>query len=521
MVESLKLPNEREVVDQAPITFSHQEIVRVMFGVVICILLAALDQTAVIPAIPAMAHDLGSYDQLSWIVAAYLITSTVSTPVYAKLSDLYGRRLLLLTCIVGFVTTSVLCGMAQSLPQLIGFRALQGLGGGGLTALTQAAIADVVAPRERGRYQGYISAVWATASLSGPVLGGLVAQSISWRWIFWINLPLGLLAVFVCQSGMRRLTAPAWIRRPTLDIVGMVLLSGALSLSLLALGWGGNVYAWNSIEIFGLVGASVVLMFCLIIQELRARDPLLPPQIFRSSSFVSSISVSTLASVLVFLCLFSIPLYFQFARGDTAGQSGIYVAPFMLASALGNITGSKWAQHFGRMRAALRIASMLSICGLLLLSVLPLDAPLWSVIVGMMVTGFGVGVCLIGSMTSAQNALRTEDIGAGTGALLVLRSVGGASGSTLAGALIASGVGSLASAAARGAKSVSLAAHGTSDKVVDMGGASVASALSDVGHSFHLVYTTGAIFAALLFSVSLKMPNSQLRSSAQSVPIAD
>ncbi|MEM5312585.1 MFS transporter [Paraburkholderia sp. JHI869] len=520
MAESLNLPSARDL-GSAPVTFSHKEIVRVMLGVVICILLAALDQTAVIPAIPAIAHDLDAFGQLSWIVAAYLITSTVSTPVYAKLSDIYGRRLLLLTCIVAFVITSVLCGTAQSLTQLIWFRALQGLGGGGLTALTQAAIADVVTPRERGRYQGYISAVWATASLSGPVLGGLVAQHISWRWIFWINLPLGLLAVFVCQSGMRRLTAPDREGRPKLDLVGMVLLSGALSLSLLALGWGGSVYAWGSIQILGLVGASIVLMILLVLQELRAHDPLLPPQIFKSSSFVGSISVSTLASVLVFLCLFSIPLYFQFARGASAGQSGIYVAPYMLASALGNITGSKWGHRFGTMRGAMRIASTLSIFGLLALAFLPLTAPVWCVVGGMVVTGFGVGVCLIGSMTSAQNALRTSDIGSGTGALLVLRSVGGASGSTLAGALIVSGVGDLAQAATRGARVASQAAQSAAGHVIADSGAGIASASSGIGHGFHLVYITGAIFATVLFLVTLKMPNTPLRSSAHSVPVLD
>lgn len=172
--------------------FSHSDIMRVMFGVMICIFLAALDQTAVVPAIPAIASDLGSYAGVSWVVAAYLITTTISTPVYGKLSDIYGRRRLLIACLAVFIATSLLCAAARSLSQLIWFRALQGLGGGGLMALTQAAIADVVSPRERGRYQGYISIVWATSSLCGPLVGGFVAQHFSWRYIFWINLPIGL-----------------------------------------------------------------------------------------------------------------------------------------------------------------------------------------------------------------------------------------------------------------------------------------------------------------------------------------
>src|ERR1700735_2033629 len=177
-----------------PPGLSHAEIMRVMTGVMIGILLAALDQTVVIPALPAIANELGAYGQLSWIVAAYLITSTISTPIYSKLSDIYGRRRLLIVCIALFIATSMLCAVAQSLSQLVWFRALQGLGGGGLMALTQAAIADVMSPRQRARYQAYISLVWAVSSVSGPLVGGFLTQSLSWRWIFWINLPVGATA---------------------------------------------------------------------------------------------------------------------------------------------------------------------------------------------------------------------------------------------------------------------------------------------------------------------------------------
>ncbi len=219
---------------------------RVMAGVMICILLAALDQTVVIPALPAIASELGAYSQLSWIVAAYLITSTISTPIYSKLSDLFGRRRLLIICIALFMATSVLCAVAQSLSQLVWFRALQGLGGGGLMALTQAAIADVMSPRQRARYQAYISLVWAVSSVSGPLVGGFLAQNLSWRWIFWINLPVGATAMWACHNGLRRLSPPVLSRRPKLDVAGMLLLSGALSFLLLALGWGGGDNPWGS-----------------------------------------------------------------------------------------------------------------------------------------------------------------------------------------------------------------------------------------------------------------------------------
>ena len=482
-------------------SFSHAEILHVIFGVMICILLAALDQAAVIPAIPAIAHELGAYGQLSWIVAAYLITSTISTPVYGKLSDIYGRRRLLIICIVFFVAASLLCASAQSLGQLIWFRALQGLAGGGLMALTQAVIADVVSPRERGRYQFYISAVWATSSLCGPLVGGFVAQNLSWRWIFWINLPISAAALSVCNSALRRLSPPVRAGMPRLDLNGMLLLAGSISVLLLALGWGGRVYAWGSYQILGLVGLGSVLLLLLIVQEHRARDPLLPPRVFHSSSYVSNVVVSTLAATLMFTCVFTIPLYFQLARGVTPTQSGIYIVPFMLASAVGNVIGSRWGRHFGTMRGGLRIAASLGCVGLALLAALPLNAPLWSVIIAMILAGLGIGVCLIGSITSAQNALSVQDIGSGTSALLVLRSVGGASGTTLAGAIIGSGLSVIG-----GAKAIA-------EKSVEHGSPAAVDVVTNLGWSFAMIYVAAALLAAAALLTALFMPNTPLRGS--------
>lgn len=500
--------------------FSHADIMRVMLGIMICILLAALDQTAVIPAVPAIASDLGAYTGLSWVVAAYLMTSTISTPVYGKLSDIYGRRRLLITCLALFIVTSMLCGAAQSLHQLVWFRALQGLGGGGLMALTQAAIADVVSPRERGRYQAYISAVWALASLSGPLVGGFVTESFSWRWIFWINLPIGAAAMWVCWNGLRRLSPPVRRGRPRLDIIGMLLLAGAISVLLLALGWGGTVYPWDSYQIFGLAGFGTCLLLLLVLQELRAHDPLLPPRVFMSSSYIAYVIVSTLTSLLLFMCLFTIPLYFQYVRGATAAQSGIYIAPFMLASAFGNVAGSRWARHFGTVRGGLRIASSLSCAGLILLAAVSLHAPVWAVIAAMVVTGPGMGGCLIGSMMGSQNALGAQDIGSGTGALLVLRSVGGATGSTVAGAIIASGL----IAVQPRADAASVAAPSVQHGAVALGHvarSSLTTASAHLGWSFAMVYAMAAVFAAISLLVAIRMPNIPLRESLHAVPLPE
>jgi EmrB/QacA subfamily drug resistance transporter len=480
----------------APAFFSHAEILHVIFGVMLCILLSALDQAAVIPAVPAIASELGGYDQLSWIVAAYLITSTISTPVYGKLSDIYGRRRLLIICIIFFIATTSLCATARSVGQLIWFRALEGLAGGGLMALTQAVIADVVSPRERGRYQFYISAVWATSSLCGPLVGGFVVQNLSWRWIFWINLPIGAVALWVCHNALRRLSPPGRAGKPRLDILGMLLLAGSILVLLLALGWGGKVYPWGSYQILGLVGLGSILLLLLIMQEHQARDPLLPLRLFQSSSYVSNVIVSTLAATLMFTCVFTIPLYFQLGRGVTAAQSGVYVVPFMLASAAGNVVGSRWGRRFGTMRDGLRIAAFLGCAGLALLGALPLNAPLWAVIIAMVFAGFGVGVCLIGSITSAQNALSAQDIGVGTSALLVLRSVGGASGSTIAGAIIGAGLS-------------------------DVGLPGLVEAEADLGWSFAMIYVAAGLLAATAFLTALLMPNTPLRGFNYSVPISE
>jgi EmrB/QacA subfamily drug resistance transporter len=494
-----------------PSALSHAEIMRVMAGVMICILLVALDQTVVIPALPAIGSELGAYTQLSWVVAAYLITTTISTPIYSKLSDIYGRRRLLVVCIALFIGTSILCAMAQSLSQLVWFRALQGLGGGGLMALTQAAIADVMSPRERGRYQAYISAVWAVSSICGPLVGGFLAQSLSWRSIFWINLPVGSAAMWACHNGLRRLASPTLSGKPKLDVLGMVFLSGALSLLLLALGWGGDTYAWGSYQILGPVGLGICLLLLLVLQELRVSDPLLPPRVFTSKSYVANLIVSTLMSLLMFMCLFTIPLYFQLARGATAAQSGFYLAPFLLANAAGNVAGSRYARHYGTMRGEMRIASFLCCAGLTLLAVLPHNVPVWGILVAMIITGPGIGGCFIGSIMSAQNALDARDIGSGTGAFLVMRSVGGASGSTLAGAIIASGLLSIQKAAdVTAAPAAHSMQHGAA-ALADIAKSGLTGAGAHLASSFGMVYAVAAAIAAIALVVTLWMPNSRLR----------
>lgn len=509
----------KNVLDKKSNTFSHAQVVRIILAVTASTFLAALDQTVVIPALPTIARDLHGYQQLSWVVAAYLITSTIAAPIYGKLSDVYGRRRILVVCIIIFTATSMLCGAAGSLSELVWFRAIQGLGGGGITALNQSVIADVVSPRERGRYQGYLSAVWAITALCGPIGGGLLIEGLSWRWIFWINLPMGLAAAWACHKALRCLVRPVHPRRPKLDVLGMLLLSGAITVLLLALGMTNTVSPQRSVEILILVGVGSGLLILLVAQERRAHDPLLPPRAFKSPSYVAHVALSTSIQLVMYICLFSIPLYFEFTRNSATAQSGMYLVPFMFSNAAGNVTGTQWVRRFGTFRGALHIATALIAAGLGLLAVLSLTAPAWVVISLIAVTGFGVGMGAIGSMMGTQNALITRDLGSGTGALLVLRSIGAASGASIAGAIITSNMmttGHTMRTAAFSSACSSHARYGAIHRAAQFGSCGT---FANMAGTFGMAYGVAAMVAGVSFVVTLLMPEIPLRKTPHSSEI--
>jgi EmrB/QacA subfamily drug resistance transporter len=493
---------------------------RVIGGIVLCILLAALDQTVVIPAVPAIAADLNGFGHLSWIVAAYLIAATVTTPIYGKLSDIYGRRQLLTVSIGLFVVTSALCAMARTLDQLILFRALQGMGGGGLMSLAQAAIADVVAPRQRGRYQGYLAAVWGVASIAGPLVGGYVSEHLSWRWLFWLNLPLGLFAMYSCNRGLRMLKPRGGKIR--LDILGSLLLASTIVSCLLALSWGGASYGWLSPEILGLLALSVATLAALVWQERRAADPLLPPRMFRNATFVCGVAASSLGALGIFMCIFALPLYFQLVRGTSASESGLFVTPFLLSNVLGNIISSNLARRTGRMRGILSAGFIGGAIGLALLAFMGPGTSLAAVLAATLLAGVGLGSCMVATIMVVQNALDPRDIGAGTGSVLVLRSMGSAFGSALAGTLLGLGfAGSLAAAGIHQQIDLGALRHG-SDVLSQLPAAAKAVLMDGVASTFRDIFAFGAVIALLSLLVVRRMPDLELRSGlASHTPIGD
>ncbi len=418
-----------------PQQFTHQQILRVLSGILLCIFLAAIDQTVVIPAVPAIAADLNGFGHLAWIVSAYLLTSTATTPIYGKLSDIYGRRKLLLVGLAIFAAASVLCAMAATLAQLVIARALQGVGGAGLMAMAQAAIADVVSPRERGRYQGYMASTWGIASIAGPIIGGWVTDTLSWRWIFWVNLPIALIAMLLCDRALRLL--PVRAKQARIDWAGAALLTGAVSAWLLVLSWGGVEMAWDSPVILTTGAAGLVLIMLFAMQERRFPDPLLPPRLFANAVFVRGVGIAFCAALALFGGSFLLPLYFQLVGGVDAAASGALMVPFLATNCVGAIIAGSLARRYGKMKAIMIAGLVSCLIGFILLSLITRETPNLLLILFQGLLGLGIGMVMPSSMVCVQNAVERGDIGAATGCLLFLRSMGGAFGSTLVGALLA------------------------------------------------------------------------------------
>jgi EmrB/QacA subfamily drug resistance transporter len=493
--------------------FTHQQIVRVLTGILLCILLAAIDQTVVVPAVPAIAADLNGFGHLSWIVSAYLVTSTAATPIYGKLSDIYGRRALLLPAIVLFVIASIFCALSQSLWQLILSRALQGLGGAGLMSMAQAAIADVVAPRERGRYQGYMAGAWGVASIAGPILGGWMTDSLSWRWIFWINLPIGIGAFLLSNRALKLLKVK---RQPArIDYAGAGLLTFLISSVLLIMSWGGVEYSWISAPVLVLAALSALMLAALIVQERHAPDPLLPPRLFANSVFSRGVLIGFLLAGGMFGGTFLLPLFFQLIHGANAAASGSLIVPFLGFNVLGAYTSGQLARRLGKTKGILLAGLIAATAGFGLLATLDADTGQAVSVLYMAIVGFGIGACMPASLVIVQNAAERRDVGVATGALLFLRSMGGAFGSTLVGAVLASRF--AAGMAAQGiTTNVDLGAlRGHEGGALSLEPATRAAAHAALAGGFHLAFAFCAGLAAVASIACIGMKDLPLRSSSE------
>jgi EmrB/QacA subfamily drug resistance transporter len=496
--------------------FTHAQIMRVLAGILLCILLAAIDQTVVIPAVPAIAADLHGFGHLSWILTAYLLPATVATPLYGKLSDIYGRRALLLPALVIFVIASGLCAAAHTLTQLIIFRAFQGLGGAGLMSMAQAAVADVIAPRERGRYQGYMASTWGVASVAGPILGGWVTDQFSWRWIFWVNIPIGLIAILLCHQALKTLKVQR--QSVSIDWLGASLLTGGVTAWLLVLSWGGVEMPWTASPILILTAVGAALIAFLLLQEQRTKEPLLPPRLFGHSVFLRGVTVAFMSSLVLFGATFLLPLFFQLVLGASASRSGLLVVPFLGSSCLGAYLSGQVARRLGKTKVVLIVGLVACMLGFLMLATLQAKTPLAFSMVYTLILGIGLGATLPSTLVIVQNAAQRRDVGVATGSLLFLRSLGGAFGSTLVGTLLASRFNrGLTEAGVQGRVSLSdLREHADALRV--LGGSARHIIRAGLLGGFHESFLACAFAMALGIAVAWGMNDLPLRSAGAPSP---
>jgi len=411
---------------------SHRQIQVVFVGLMLGMLLAALDQTIVSTALPTIVGELGGQDQLAWVVTSYLLTSTVSTPLWGKISDLYGRKGLFQAAIVVFLAGSVLIGLSQDMNTLIAFRAVQGVGAGGLMALAQAIIGDIVSPRERGRYQGYIGSVFAVSSVAGPLLGGFFVDTLSWRWCFYINLPLGIVALAVTAVV---LDLPYKRQEHKVDYLGAALLVAAVTPLLLALEWGGREYEWGSSMIMGLAVGGVLVTAVFLWHESRAVEPILPLRLFRNDVFSVSSAASFIVGLAMFGAIIFMPQYLQIVRGHSPTESGLLMLPMMLGLMLTSIGSGRVIARTGRYKRFPIMGLAILMVGLYLLSFLDADTGFVQQSASIFVVGFGIGMVMQVLVLASQNAVEHRDLGTATSVVTFFRSMGGAMGVAIFGAI--------------------------------------------------------------------------------------
>jgi len=410
------------------------ELIVAFSAIMLATLLAALDQTIVATALPRIVGDLRGFDHLSWVVTAYLVASTITVPLYGKLSDLYGRRRLFLIAISLFLLGSVLCGTAGSMGQLIAFRALQGLGAGGLIPLSQAAIADLFPPRERGRYIGFVGAMWAVAAVAGPLVGGTLTDHVSWRWIFYINLPLGLAALMIVA---RTLPAGSPRRETKIDWLGAAILSAGVTLLLLASVWGGTTYPWGSAEVVGSAVVGVLLLVAFVLVERRVAEPLLPLPLLRDRVVATASGMSFLVGALLFGITIYVPVYVQGVLGASATNSGVVLIPHAFGWVLTSFVIGQLIARSGKYRIYPIAGAISILAGVTLLSRAGVDTSRTAIAGELALIGGGMGVTVQTLTVAAQNAVELARVGVVTGALVFSRSMGGSLAVAGFGALLA------------------------------------------------------------------------------------
>jgi EmrB/QacA subfamily drug resistance transporter len=494
---------------------THRQILIVFSGLMLGMFLAALDQTIVGTALPTIVNSLHGLNHMSWVVTAYLLTSTISTPLYGKLSDQFGRKGLFQFAIVIFLVGSVLSGVSQNMGQLIAFRGVQGLGAGGLMALAMTIIADVVSPRDRGRYMGYTGATFAVSSVAGPLLGGVFTDNLSWRWIFYINVPIGIVALVVTSSVLK---LPFRRQSHRIDFVGAGLMLVGVVAALLVTVWGGTQYAWGSPIVLGLSVVAVVFIAAFVLWERKAAEPILPPSLFHIGIFRVASAVSFLLAMVMFGAIIYLPLYLQLVDGVSAMVSGLLLIPMMLGVLSASVVSGQVASRTGRYKLLPVVGSVLVIVGMYLLSRLTIDTSHLTMSLYVIVLGTGMGLIMPIMVLAIQNAVPPTQIGTATAAVTFFRSLGGAFGTALFGAVFIAGLSHWIPVLVPGAAVKSIHVNGS----FSMSPTRLRTFPAPIQHgvlesfvrSLHSMFLLGVPLAVLTFVLALLLKQVKLRTSS-------
>ncbi len=406
-------------------------------ALMVTMLLASLNQTVLATALPTMVGELHGVDQMTWVISGYILASTIMMPIYGRISDQLGRKPVLISAIAVFMAGSIVGGMAETMSVLILARVVQGLGAGGLMILSQAAIADVVPARERGRYMGAMGAVFAVSSVAGPLLGGWFTEGPGWRWAFWINLPLGALAI-TAVSIFLHLPSRRSDTKPRLDYLGMALLAGATTALVLASTWGGSTYDWASPQILGLIGAFAVLGAVFVWAESRATSPVIPLGLFKERNFVLTATASLAVGVMMFGTIGYMPTYLQMVTGVDATEAGLLMIPMMGGLLVASIISGQMVSRSGRYKAFPLTGSVLMAVGLVLISTLTVESPLVVLCAYICLFGIGIGMSMQILTLIVQNTFPNAIVGTATAANNYFRQVGATLGSAVVGSVFAS-----------------------------------------------------------------------------------